>query len=157
MKKFYFSLHTVLNYKQQVLDNLRNEQAQIMSDIAKSEKRIEKLAGQAKSWGEELREKQSRGMTICEIGTYQSYLHNLRVKEKLEREVLERLEERKEEKRKEVVAAKTETSSLELLKDKKMEQYRYQVQKSEELFIEEFVSNVRSKASRQEINLSKSV
>ena len=30
MKKFYFPLHTVLNYKQQVLDNLRNEQAQII-------------------------------------------------------------------------------------------------------------------------------
>ena len=89
-------------------------------------------------------------MTVREIGTYQSYLHNLRVKEKLEREVLERLEERKEQKRKEVVAAKTETSSLELLQDKKKAQYQYQVQKSEELFIEEFVSNLRSKASRQQ-------
>ena len=68
----------------------------------------------------------------------------------MEREVLERLEERKEQKRKEVVAAKTETSSIELLKDKKMAQYQYQVQKSEELFIEEFVSNVRSKALRLE-------
>ena len=72
------------------------------------------------------------------------------MKEKMEREVLERLEERKEQKRKEVVAAKTETSSIELLKDKKMAQYQYQVQKSEELFIEEFVSNVRSKALRLE-------
>ena len=89
-------------------------------------------------------------MTVSEIGTYQSYLHNLRVKEKMEREVLERLEERKEQKRKEVVAAKTETSSIELLKDKKMAQYQYQLQKSEELFIEEFVSNVRSKALRQQ-------
>ena len=41
MKKFYFPLHTVLNYKQQVLDNLRNEQAQIISDIVSAEKRIE--------------------------------------------------------------------------------------------------------------------
>ena len=48
------------------------------------------------------------------------------------------------------MAAKTETSAIELLKDKKMAQYQYQVQKSEELFIEEFVSNVRSKALRLE-------
>ncbi len=150
MKKFYFPLHTVLNYKQQVLDNLRNEQAQIMSDIVRSEKRIENLENLSRNWGGELQEKQKHGMTVREIGTYQSYLHNLRVKEKLEREVLERLEERKEQKRKEVVAAKTETSSLELLQDKKKAQYQYQVQKSEELFIEEFVSNLRSKASRQQ-------
>lgn len=150
MKKFYFPLHTVLNYKQQVLDNLRNEQAQIMSDIVRSEKRIENLECQSRSWGGQLQERQKEGMTVSEIGTYQSYLHNLRVKEKMEREVLERLEERKEQKRKEVVAAKTETSSIELLKDKKMAQYQYQVQKSEELFIEEFVSNVRSKALRLE-------
>lgn len=150
MKKFYFPLHTVLNYKQQVLDNLRNEQAQIMSDIARSEKRIENLECQEKSWGGELQEKQKKGMAVCEIGAYQSYLHNLRVKEKLEREALSKLEERKEEKRKEVVAAKTETSSLELLKDKKMAQYQYQVQRSDELFIEEFVSNVRSKALREQ-------
>ena len=124
MKKFYFPLHTVLNYKQQVLDNLRNEQAQIMSDIVRSEKRIENLECQSRSWGGQLQERQKEGMTVSEIGTYQSYLHNLRVKEKMEREVLERLEERKEQKRKEVVAAKTETSSIELLKDKKMAQYQ---------------------------------
>lgn len=149
MKKFHFPLHTVLNYKQQVLDNLRNEQAQILHDIVQSEKRIESLEVQAKSWAGELQEKQMEGMTILEMGTYESYLHNLHVREKLEREALARLEERKEQKRKEVVAAKTETSSLELLKDKKMAQYQYELQKSEEQFIEEFVSNVRSKASHE--------
>ena len=93
-----------------------------MSDIVRSERRIENLECQSRSWGGQLQERQKEGMTVSEIGTYQSYLHNLRVKEKMEREVLESLEERKEQKRKEVVAAKTETSSIELLKDKKMAQ-----------------------------------
>lgn len=150
MKKFYFPLHTVLNYKQQVLDNLRNEQAQIISDIVSAEKRIEKLEGQDRDWSGRLQEKRVQGMTVLEMGTYENYLNNLRARERLEREALVRLEERKEEKRKEVVAAKTETASIELLKDKKMVQYEYQVQKSEELFIEEFVSNVRSRSIREE-------
>ncbi len=150
MKKFYFPLHTVLNYKQQVLDNLRNEQAQIISDIVKAEKRIDDLQSQDRSWAAELHEKRQRGMTVLEMGTYEKYLHNLRIREKLEKEALAQLEERKEEKRKQVVAAKTETASIELLKDKKLAQYEYQVQKSEEIFIEEFVSNVRSKSLQEQ-------
>ena len=108
MKKFYFPLHTVLNYKQQVLDNLRNEQAQIISDIVSAEKRIEKLEGQDRDWSGRLQEKRVQGMSVLEMGTYENYLNNLRARERLEREALVRLEERKEEKRKEVVAAKTE-------------------------------------------------
>lgn len=150
MKKFYFPLHTVLNYKQQVLDNLRNEQAQIMSDIFKAEQRIEDLQSQNRSWAQELQEKQMKGMSVREMGTYANYLNNLQVREKLEKEALARLEERKEEKRKEVVAAKTETASIELLKEKKLAQYEYEVQKSEEQFIEEFVSNVRSRTMVEE-------
>lgn len=153
MKKFSFPLHTVLNYKQQVLDNLRNEQAQIISDIFKAEKRIEDLQNQNRSCAQELREKQMKGMTIREMGTYANYLSNLHAREKLEKEALSRLEERKEEKRKEVVAAKTETSSIELLKEKKFAQYEYEVQRSEEQFIEEFVSNVRSRTMAQEARM----
>ncbi len=150
MKKFYFPLHTVLNYKQQVLDNLRNEQAQIISDIVKAEKRIDDLQNQDRSWAAELHEKRQRGMTVLEMGTYEKYLYNLRVREKLEKEALSQLEERKEEKRKQVVAAKTETASIELLKEKKLAQYEYQAQKNEEIFIEEFVSNVRSKSLQEQ-------
>jgi len=150
MKKFYFPLHTVLNYKQQVLDNLRNEQAQIISDIVKAEKRIDSLVDQDRSWSGELQEKRLEGMSVLEMSVYENYLGNLRARERLEREALARLEEKKEEKRKEVVAAKTETSSIEHLKEKKLAQYEYQVQKSEEQFIEEFVSNVRSRSLREE-------
>lgn len=52
-----------------------------------------------------------------------------------------------------MVAAKTETASIELLKEKKFAQYEYEVQKSEEQFIEEFVSNVRSRTMAQEQRL----
>ncbi|MPN20524.1 hypothetical protein SDC9_167903 [bioreactor metagenome] len=57
-----------------------------------------------------------------------------------EKRHLEVLQKREEEKRAEVVEVKIETSTLEKLKEKKLEQYNKEVQKSEELFIEEFVS-----------------
>ena len=45
-----------------------------------------------------------------------------------------------ENKRNEVVAAKQDTSSLEKLKEKKLEVYHKEEQKEEEMLIEEFVS-----------------
>ena len=43
MKKFNFPLDTVLNYKDQVLENLKTEHAQILAGIAQQEERIEAL------------------------------------------------------------------------------------------------------------------
>ena len=44
-------------------------------------------------------------------------------------------------KRAELVAARQETASLEKVRERKHEEYRYQIQKSEELFIEELVAS----------------
>lgn len=67
----------------------------------------------------------------------------------IERETAKLAEIRKKEeaKREEVIEAKKETSSLEKLKDKKLELYQKAVQKSEETFIEEFVVSARSRNS----------
>lgn len=50
-----------------------------------------------------------------------------------------------EEKRRQVVAARQDTASLEKLKDKKWEDYQKQVQKGEELLIEELVTAARAR------------
>ena len=43
MKKFYFALDTVLNYKEQVLENLQAEHARIIAERVECEKGIEAL------------------------------------------------------------------------------------------------------------------
>ena len=43
MKKFYFALDTVLNYKEQVLENLQAEHAQIIAERVECERGIEAL------------------------------------------------------------------------------------------------------------------
>ncbi len=52
-----------------------------------------------------------------------------------------------EQKRRQVVAARQETASLEKLRDKKQEEYRKAVQKGEELFIEEVVAAQKAMAA----------
>ena len=60
---------------------------------------------------------------------------------------LEELEAEAEKRREAMVEAKKETSSIEKLKEKKLEAYHKEEAKSEELFIEEFVSSTRAHAA----------
>lgn len=148
MKKFQFSLNTVLNYKMQVLDNLINEQAMILKYLADAQKRLDQLQQKFKDYSVEFEEKKSKGIAINMIKMYEMYFYNLQTKIISEQNNIVKLEERKEKKRQEVVEARSETKSLEKLKERKFEQYEKELQKSEELFIEEFVSNVRATAKQ---------
>ena len=56
------------------------------------------------------------------------------------------LRKKEEAKRNEVVEAKKETSSIDKLKEKKLDAYNKEVQKEDERFIEEFVATKRAMA-----------
>ena len=58
-------------------------------------------------------------------------------------QLLQDLQKQEEAKRKEVVEAKKDTSSIEKLREKKLEVYNKAVQKSEENLIDEFVTTKR--------------
>lgn len=58
-------------------------------------------------------------------------------------QLLRDLQKQEEAKRKEVVEAKKDTSSIEKLREKKLEVYNKAVQKSEENLIDEFVTTKR--------------
>ena len=59
------------------------------------------------------------------------------------RERLRELQKQAEKKREQVVEAKKETSSIEKLREKKLENYNKTVQKGEEALIDEFVTTKR--------------
>ena len=75
---------------------------------------------------------------------YESSLRSGELHIQRETKKLEKLQEEAEKKREEMVEAKIDTSSLEKLKDKKLEQYRKDEQKSEELLVDEFISSTRA-------------
>lgn len=140
MKKFSFSLDKVLEYKNQVLGSLQNEHAKILADVLRQENYIELLENQYKDLNFQFNEKKTNGMTVLEAASYEGYFRRLEVQIEEENEKLAELRKEEDEKREEVVEAKKETSSIEKLKEKKVEQYRKETQKVEEQFIEEFVS-----------------
>lgn len=146
MKKFFFSLDTVLSYKQQVLDSLKAEHARILMKVRECEDAIEKLEAEHRRCVLEFRECRMKGMKISDIHTYENYLDSLGVKIRKKYEELAKLREKEEAKRSEVVEAKKETSSIDKLKEKKFKEYEKAVQKEEEQFIEEFVATKRAMA-----------
>ncbi len=146
MKKFYFALDTVLRYKEQVLDGLKAEHARILAKVRDCERAIEELERRHQSCTEELRQNKMDGITVREIHTYENYLESLGLQIRQKKEYLEQLRKKEEAKRNEVVEAKKETSSIDKLKEKKLEAYNKEVQKEDEQFIEEYVATKRAMA-----------
>lgn len=146
MKKFFFPLDKVLDYKEQVLDGLKAEHARILMKVRECEREIEELEKRHRECTAEFRKNKFNGIKISEIHTYENYLEALGVKIRLKYEQLEKLKLKEEAKRNEVVEAKKETSTLDKLKEKKLAEYNKEVQKEEEQFIEEFVATKNAMA-----------
>ncbi len=141
MKKFKFSLATVLSYKQQVLDSLQAEHAAAISQLRKQETRISELKKEYSNFSNEYHTRCMDGLEIREVLSYQA---GLRAREReIEQATLRLTELRKveEEKRAAVVTARQDTSSLEKLQEKKRSAYNAAISKQEEQFIEEFISS----------------
>lgn len=143
MKKFSFALDTVLKYKNQVLDSLQNEHGRAVKQVNEQEQTIHCLQIEYQNCNEAFNEKKLEGITILEASFYESYFRQMESKIKKEYIKLEKLKHIAEQKRMEMVEARKETASIEKLKEKKLEQHNKEMAKSEELFIEEFVSHCR--------------
>lgn len=146
MKKFKFSLDTVLSYKEQVLDALKGEHAAILVKVREQEDYLEELWNKYRGYNAEYSQRKLEGMTILDATIYQSGLRHMEDVIQQETERLETLRKEEEAKRQEVVEAKKETASLDKLKDKKLDLYNKSVQKAEENLIDEFVSSARSRS-----------
>lgn len=147
MKKFKFSLDTVLSYKQQALGALQGEYAEAMAQVRAQEAVLEKLWREYRDCNEDYRDRALEGMPITDALMYQSALRACELEIQRETERLEELQAEAEKRREKMVDAKKETSSIEKLREKKLDAYHKAEAKSEELFIEEFVSSTRAQGS----------
>lgn len=143
MKKFRFELETVLSYKRQVLDALQVEHAAALIELRKQQELIETLWASYKAYSEEYRTRCAEGLDIRDVLAYQAGLRAREREIQQETDRLAELRKKEEAKRSEVVEAKQDTSSIEKLREKKLENYKAAISKSEEQFIEEFVSSRR--------------
>ena len=147
MKKFKFSLDSVLSYKQQVLDALKGEHAEILAQVHAQEDVLEAVWQEYRDCNQEYSQRKAEGMTITDALVYQNGLRVLERNIQQETDKLEELRRKEEKKRQEVVNAKIDTSSIEKLKEHKLEDYNKAVMKDEEKLIDEFVSSAQARAN----------
>lgn len=147
MKKFKFSLDTVLSYKQQVLEALQGEHALALAAVREQETLLEDLWQEYREYNAEYRRRAEEGLVLTEALMYQNGLRAAEQEIQRQTQRLEDLRAEEEKKRERVVEAKKDTSSIEKLKEKKLDAYHKAEAKSEEAFIEEFVSTMRINAA----------
>ena len=141
MKKFSFSLQKVLEIKEQILENLKVELSNLNSDYKKAEHEIINLKAKYSEENNEFLEKSSVSISVGEMSYYKMYMSSILRKIEIKEEEKSKLLKMIEAKRQEIVSKNIEISSLEKLREKELEKYNSALLKSEELFIEEFVSN----------------
>lgn len=150
MKRFKYRLDTVLDYKIQVLDNLKSEHAVIMQSVNKKEEQITGLTKELIGYEAGFDELKETGATIENFRLFDLCIGRMEQIIDTEKEHLKVLQKQEDAKKKEVIEAKVDTSRYEKLKDKKYIEYQKAVAKAEEAFIEEFVSNTAMQIKRQQ-------
>lgn len=147
MKKFRFPLDIVLEYRRQVQDSLQVELGAAAAEVRRQEQVLENARRRYADINREYREKAALGLSIAEMRGYET---GLKVQQGvIARELvqLEALRRRMEAKRQELVSAKLDVSSVEKLREKKLQAYVKDVEKSEEQFIDDLVG-ARSNSGR---------
>ena len=144
MKRFQFGLDTVLQYKRQVLDGAQNEYAEAIQRVRQQERRLREAEARHRSLNQQFRRAEAEGITIADAMGYEMGLRMLEGEIQREESRLHQLQTEAEERRKRMIAARQDTSSLEKLREKKLESYEKELQRQEELRIDELVANTRA-------------
>jgi flagellar FliJ protein len=144
MKKFKFSLEKILQLKEQILKNLKNDLSFLQLALKEKEAEIQDLWSKYYKTDNEYKERSSKSIMPYEIAQYKDYmsyiLNMIKKKEEEKLVIIKKVEAKKQE----IINMNIEISTLEKLKEKKLIKYNYNVQKMEEILIEEFVSNLTS-------------
>ena len=141
VKKFAFALDKVLEFKRQYENGIRNEHAAIMHEIKIQEEAFRELSDKDVEIRLQMKQEQEIGCQILRIHTYENSLEYFKGEMFRVTQRIKALKVKEEKKRKELIAAKTDTTSLDKLKEKKLEEYNKEVQKEQEQLVEEFVNH----------------
>lgn len=142
MKKFKFSLEKVLQLKDQLLRSLKSDLNILNVQLKAKEITIGKLKLDYKKSNDLYNIKSSERIMPYEIKQYKDYMDVILNKIKKEEEEKEIILKKIELKKQEIINMNIEISTIEKLKERKLSEYNYEVQKDEEIFINEFISNV---------------
>lgn len=141
MKKFEFTMEKMLSFKNQMLSKEKLTLADMRKKLAVMNDEIAKLSAEYKLCNDDLNAKISKGLNPDEIRMKKNYLTLLTDKIKKMRISAQAMEAMVEAQVQNVVKATQDVTTLDKLKEKQYEEYRYLENKEQEILVEEFVSN----------------
>ncbi len=147
MKKFQFSLDSILGYRQQVLESRQNEYAKALAQLREQQARVDDAKERYRRTNQQFREQAANGITAADALGFENGLRALEHEIARETRRLEELRQKAEEKRALVVEAHKDATMLERLKDKQLDAYQKDLQKNDERFIDELISATRAAKS----------
>jgi len=144
MKKFNFSLQKLLDYKEQLFDVERTILGDMHAALNGMLEERDEMRRQHTGRSAELREKMIAGISAIEMETHKNFLTMLDFSIKQKEQQIELQRKAIDKQTDKVKEAKIELSTIEKLKERKLEDYNYEANKAEQAFIEEFVSNKKA-------------
>lgn len=141
MKRFQFTLDKLLQFKQQVLDREKNDLAHLRQQQQEIADKKAELEYKLKCSNDDFTIKSANGMSIVQITVFKDFHKSLSEQIRELEKAVAVFEEKIQKQLGVVVEATKEVSSLEKLEDKQQEEYKFSVQKAEEHFIDEYVTN----------------
>ncbi|MDR0223358.1 MAG: flagellar FliJ family protein [Oscillospiraceae bacterium] len=142
MKKFRFSLAKLKRYKEQILEAEKNALGILRKELNDLNAELDALIRLIDMKSDELEYIMIRGVTTADLSSRKRFI-TVKQQEAHEKKRQIALKEAEIERQLNVVIEATrEVGTLEKLEERQLEEYRYAESKEQELFIEEFVSNI---------------
>lgn len=141
MKKFTFSLQKVLDYKQQILDLLKNELASLQAQHREIENKISDANREFQVTNLDLVSKLAGGVSSYDISIYKGYLNTINQRILALEAEKQKLSDTVAAKQQEIIHMNGDISGLEHLKDRQLHEYHSLERKEQEMLVEEFVSH----------------
>ncbi len=136
---FHFKLQPVLDYRKMLEEKLMTEYADIRNRLDTDMAILARLRSEVSGLISELKEKGKGNLNAAEVSFYLSYINRMRGEGKKQEEVVCNTNRELEDKRGELSAAASKRKVLEILKDKKIEEYRDLLNSREQKELDEAV------------------
>lgn len=145
MKRFKFSMQKILEYKEDIQNNEANILKEMKMSLQTLMDELQCLVSKYEHYKGIHVTKCKEGLSIKEIVVDKSYLSSLQNKIRIKGVEIRKVELNIETQIAKLTKIKTEKASIERLKEKELEAYKFMEQKENEVFISEFVSNAALK------------
>lgn len=142
-KRFSFSLQRLLDFKEQLFEIERTILSDMNAVLGRLNGELSALYREHRGKSAEFVTRSAMGMTSPEIMSHKNYLRFIEESIEEKRKQIELQRQAIDRQMDKVREAKIEISSIEKLREKKLEEYNYLDNKAQEQFIEEFVSHTR--------------